>query len=256
MSTILDMLGVGMTYPGVGGAPGLTVLDGIDLKIREGSIVSLVGLNGSGKSTLLRIIAGLENSTSGNIFLRGDRLGSRPDGRIGMMFQEETLLPWLTAMENIELGLTIKGCPKKERRRHTLESLRTFGLAGFENKYPRELSGGMRQKVTIARTLIQKPELVLMDEPFSALDCETRQGLQKHLLEVWTQRRDSILFVTHNIEEALMLSDTVVVMSPKPSKVFEIIPVNIPRPRNRLSRAFNELRQHILDLLRAMSNTF
>ncbi len=255
MTTILDVLGVGMTYPGTGVTHALPVLDGVDFKIPKGAIVSLVGLNGSGKSTLLRIIAGLEQASSGRIFLQGKQLPPRPDERIGMMFQEETLLPWLTAVENIEIGLEIKGVSKRERRQRTLDYLAMFGLSDSAHKYPRELSGGMRQKVTIARTLIPEPQLVLMDEPFSALDCETRHSLQRHLLHIWAKRRDSILFVTHNIEEALMLSDAVVIMTPKPSTVSEVIPVDLPRPRNRLDVRFNELRQHILDLLKVMSKT-
>jgi len=255
MSAILDILGISKAYPGTDKDPALAVLNGIDLKIPQGAIVSLVGLNGSGKSTLLRIIAGLEQASNGRIFLKGKPLPLHPDGRIGMMFQEETLLPWCTALENIEIGLRIKGCPRARRRELTLDYLERFGLSGFENKYPRELSGGMRQKVTIARTLVQEPELVLMDEPFSALDCETRHSLQRHLLEIWAQRKDSILFVSHNIEEALMLSDIVVIMTPKPSTVLETIPIDLPRPRNRLCPRFNALRGHILDLLKSMGKS-
>jgi len=255
MSAILDAQGVSKTYLTPGGGIPLKVLREIDLVLSSGSITSLVGLNGSGKSTLLRIIAGLENATTGKIFLGGDLLSSRSDGRIGMMFQEETLLPWRTTLENMEIGLEIQGYSKKERRKRTLSYMDAFGLSGCENKYPRELSGGMRQKVAIARTLMPKPQLALMDEPFSALDCETRRDLQRYLLRIWAERKDSILFVTHNIEEALLLSDVVVVMTPKPSAIHEVIRVDLQRPRDTLSSRFGQLRSHILNELKSMSKT-
>jgi len=253
MSAILDVQGVSKTYTTPGGGIPLKVLSGIDLMLSSGSITSLVGLNGSGKSTLLRIIAGLEQATTGNIFLGGELLSSKSDNRIGMMFQEETLLPWRTTLENMEIGLEIQGYSKQERRKTTLNYMEAFGLSRCENKYPRALSGGMLQKVAIARTLIPRPQLVLMDEPFSALDCETRRGLQKYLLRIWAERKDSILFVTHNIEEALLLSDVIVVMTPKPSTIREVIRVDLQRPRNPLSSRFGQLRQHILNELKSMS---
>lgn len=240
-------------YPGHGREAPLRVLDGIDLDVPSGAFVSIVGLNGSGKTTLLRIIAGLEAASRGSVQINGTESDRSHRGDIGMVCQEVALLPWRTVLKNIELGLEIKKMAPRERRTLAVDYIRTFGLRGFESKYPRELSGGMRQKVAIARTLVTGPELVLMDEPFSALDCQTRNQLQAFLLGVWSSRRDTVLFVTHNIEEAVYLSDAIVVMSQKPAKVLEIVPVDIPRPRDRTGSENNSVRRHVLNLLNLMS---
>jgi NitT/TauT family transport system ATP-binding protein len=156
-------------------------------------------------------------------------------------------------LKNIEVGLEIKGLAPRERTSLAMDYIRAFELVGFESKYPRELSGGMRQKAAIARTLVTGPALLLMDEPFSALDCQTRNSLQAFLLGVWSRRKDTVLFVTHNIEEAVFLSDTIVVISQKPTKVLEVIPVDIARPRDRTGGESNSLRRYVLNLLRSMS---
>jgi NitT/TauT family transport system ATP-binding protein len=253
MASKLTIRDLGKDYPGQGGEGPLTVLDRIDLDVPTGAFVSIVGLNGSGKTTLLRIIAGLEPASRGSVRVNGRESGSCRGGDIGMVCQELALLPWRTVLKNIEIGLEIKGLAPKERTALAMDYIRTFGLEGFESKYPRELSGGMRQKAAIARTLVTGPALVLMDEPFSALDCQTRNNLQVFLLNVWSRRKDTVLFITHNIEEAVFLSDAIVVISQKPARVLEIIPVDIPRPRDRTGGENNSLRRYVLTLLRDIS---
>jgi len=248
----LTIRGLGKEFRGDGAEGGVAVLQHIDLDVPPGGFVSIVGLNGSGKTTLLRIIAGLEPASRGTVQVNGRDNPAPSEGNIGMVCQELALLPWRTILKNIELGLEIRGVEAKRRRSLAMDYIRAFGLSGFESRYPRELSGGMRQKVAIARTLITQPELVLMDEPFSALDCQTRNSLQSFLLDVWSRRGDTIVFVTHNIEEAIFLSDSIVVISRKPARVLETIPVTIPRPRHRECVENSEsrvLRRRILELL-------
>lgn len=248
MGAKLTISRLGKQYPSDKPGSPVTVLDNIDLGLDAGSFVSIVGVNGSGKTTLLRIIAGLEQPSWGAIMLNGVPVTGRTDC-IGMVFQELALFPWRTTMQNIEMGLEIKKMPSQKRRAMAMEYIHAFGLAGFESKFPKELSGGMRQKVAIARTLVTNPELVLMDEPFSALDSQTRNNLQGFLLDVWGRRRETILFVTHSLDEAVFLSDQIVVISSIPAKVLEVIPVDLPRPRDRTSIAANLLRKKIFDLL-------
>jgi NitT/TauT family transport system ATP-binding protein len=226
----------------------LNVLEGINLNVAKGQFFSIVGPSGCGKSTLLKIIAGLENATSGSIILDGKNILTR-DPRIGLIFQEFALFPWRTAVENIEIGLEFQKTTKSIRRIKAMQFISAFGLLGFENHYPHELSGGMKQRVAIARTLITNPELVLMDEPFGALDSQTRNLLQEFLLNVWTERQDTVLFVTHNVDEAVYLSDKIAVLSPRPSKIMQTIDIDLPRPRNRTGSAENQFRRTILDLL-------
>lgn len=217
------------------------------LHVPRGSFVSILGGNGYGKSTLLRIIAGLERPTGGEVLLDG----VRPEplmGRVGLICQEVDLLPWRTALENVTFGLEIQNMRKDRREALGLTYLRAFGLDSFAGCYPRELSGGMRQKVAIARTLIAAPDIILMDEPFSALDYQTRAALQCFLLHLWTKRRETILFVTHDVEEAVFLSDAIVILAPEPAHVVGIIPVPQPRPRHRASAESNILRREILEL--------
>lgn len=224
------------------------LLDQVSLAINSGDRVGLIGVNGSGKTTLLRIIAGLERASRGQVLLEGRPLeGGSP--AVGLVFQEYALFPWRTTVENIEAGLEFKGVDARTRRRAALEYVRAFGLEGFEHRYPRELSGGMQQRVAIARTLIMEPRLVLMDEPFGSLDSQTRNGLQEFLLEVWEQRRDTIIFVTHNVDEAVFLSDEILVLSRRPARVLGRFPVEASRPRDRTSNECNRLRREVLALL-------
>lgn len=249
MSSSLSIRGLCKAYPAQKGREPLPVLAGIDLEVPAGAFVSIVGLNGSGKTTLLRIIAGLEPASSGEARIGGG-LVTPGSHAVGMVSQELALLPWRTTLGNVELGLELQGVPSAQRRERALEYIRAFGLTGFEDKFPRELSGGMRQKAAIARALAPNPELLLLDEPFSALDCQVKTRLQRFLMDVWTQRRDTVLLVTHDIEEAVLLSDIVVVISQAPARVLKVLPVDLPRWRDRTGESFNARRREVLELLR------
>ncbi|WP_423460613.1 AAA-associated domain-containing protein [Ottowia sp. VDI28] len=219
------------------------VLDGVNLSLREGEIVGLLGRSGSGKSTLLRIICGLIEPSSGGVTYRGKALRGAAEG-VAMVFQTFALFPWLTVLQNVEAGLEAQGVPAAERRRRALAAIDLIGLDGFENAYPRELSGGMRQRVGFARALVVDPTLLLMDEPFSALDVLTAETLRTDLLDLWTQARmpiRSILIVTHNIEEAVFMCDRILVLSSNPGRVAAEIKVPFAHPRNRLDPAFRAL---------------
>ena len=249
MAATLTIRDLGKTYPAAGGRPPVAVLDGVNLDVPAGSIVSVVGLNGSGKTTLLRIIAGLEPPSQGSIRIDGRPPGPGGAGGVGLVGQDVALLPWRTVRGNIALGLELMGLPAARRAELARGYEEAFGLADWADRYPRELSGGMRQKTAIARTLVASPGVVLMDEPFSALDCQTRNRMQAFLLDVWATRQDTILFVTHNIEEAALLSDRIVVMTPKPSRIEEIVTVTLARPRQRTDAAVNALRSQLFETL-------
>ncbi|MEK6346498.1 MAG: nitrate/sulfonate/bicarbonate ABC transporter ATP-binding protein [Burkholderia sp.] len=219
------------------------VLDGVNLSLREGEIVGLLGRSGSGKSTLLRIIAGLIEPSSGDVKYMGKPLRGPAQG-CAMVFQTFALFPWLTVLQNVEAGLEALGVDAGERRRRSLAAIDLIGLDGFENAYPRELSGGMRQRVGFARALVVDPTLLLMDEPFSALDVLTAETLRTDLLDLWTQGRmpiKSVLIVTHNIEEAVFMCDRILVLSSNPGRVVAEIQVPFKHPRNRLDPVFRKL---------------
>jgi NitT/TauT family transport system ATP-binding protein len=226
----------------------IEVISRLNCRVEAGSFVSIVGPSGCGKTTLLRLIAGLDEASGGKVVLDG-RVVAERDERVGLVFQEFALFPWRTTLENIEMGLEIRKTPKDERRRAAMDYIRAFGLSGFEHKYPKELSGGMKQRVAIARTLIMNPEVVLMDEPFGALDSQTRNDLQRFLLDVWTRRGDTILFVTHNVDEAVFLSDRILVLSKRPAHITAAFEVDMPRPRDRTGAESNRIRKEILRLL-------
>jgi NitT/TauT family transport system ATP-binding protein len=212
----------------------LHVLDNVDLKINSGEIVALLGKSGSGKSTLLRIIAGLEAPTEGQVFFN-DQPVTGPVPGVSMVFQSFALMPWLTVLQNVELGLESMGLPKKIRRERALQAIDMIGLDGFESAYPKELSGGMRQRVGFARALVVQPTLLLMDEPFSALDILTAETLRKDLMNLWTARDknkpQAILLVTHNIEEAAEIADRILIFGSDPGYVKAELPVRVPYPR-------------------------
>jgi ABC-type nitrate/sulfonate/bicarbonate transport system ATPase subunit len=208
------------------------VLDGIDLAIRDSEFVTLVGRSGCGKTTLLNVIAGLVTPTAGEVRVDG-RPVTGPGGGKGMVFQQHALFPWLTALGNIEFGCKSRGVPRGERRAIAAQLIELVGLRGEESKYPIELSGGMQQRVAIARALALDPEILLMDEPFGALDELTRIEMQDELLRVWATRRKTVVFVTHSIWEALVLSDRVVVLGGRPGRVRLDLPVPVARPRAR-----------------------
>ncbi len=244
----LTLSQLGKIYHGEKSEDSVCVFKDIDLCVNKGQFFSIIGPSGCGKTTLLRIIAGLEQASEGKIFLDGQEI-TGTDRRLGLVFQEFALFPWRTAVQNIEMGPEIAGIPKKERTHAAMEYIRAFGLEGFENKYPRELSGGMKQRVAIARTLITNPEVVLMDEPFGALDSQTRNALQEFLLRISLRRNDTVLFVTHNVDEAVYLSDRIMIQSERPSKILKFFDIDLPKPRDRTSRESNQVRKEILDLL-------
>ncbi|VVE18405.1 nitrate ABC transporter ATP-binding protein [Pandoraea communis] len=232
------------------------VLDGVNLQLHEGEIVGMLGRSGSGKSTLLRIIAGLIQPSSGDIRYLGQPLEGPPEG-VAMVFQTFALFPWLTVLQNVEAGLEALGVEPKERRRRALAAIDLIGLDGFENAYPRELSGGMRQRVGFARALVVNPTLLLMDEPFSALDVLTAETLRTDLLDLWSQRQlpiKSILIVTHNIEEAVFMCDRILVLSSNPGRVVAEIKVPFPHRRNRLDPAFRKMVDDIYALMTSRRN--
>jgi NitT/TauT family transport system ATP-binding protein len=221
----------------------------IDLDVASGEFVTLLGPSGCGKSTLLYLIAGLEETTAGEIASFGKRVVSPSPDR-SLIFQETSLFPWLTVWQNVSFGLSIRGDGLTERKAVAREALQRVGLVEAMEKRPDELSGGMRQRVAVARALAMRPKVFLMDEPFAALDVQTRQKMQDFLLDVWRESTASVLFVTHHIDEAVALADRVVVFTARPGRIKTIVPVNQPRPRDLFSTACEALRMRLTDLLR------
>lgn len=227
-------------------------LSAVSFTVGEGEFLTLLGPSGCGKSTLLRIVAGLEEPTSGEVRLDGRPIAG-PGPERGMVFQSYTLFPWLTVRQNIEFGLELKGVPRSERRAVADRYLNLIGLSGFENALPKNLSGGMKQRVAIARALANDPEVLLMDEPFGALDAQTRTVMQEVLLGAWEESRKTILFVTHDVEEAVFLADRVLVMTARPGRIKAIIEVGLPRPRPfslKTTPEFLHLKEQALALIR------
>ena len=233
----------------LGRGQALTALSGTSLDVRENEFLSVVGPSGCGKSTLLRLIAGLDTPTTGEVAYRGQAV-RKPTGRIGLVFQDYSLLPWRTLLRNIELGLEFQGLPGREVRARALECLELVGLSAFKDAHPFELSGGMRQRAAIARALAVEPDVLLMDEPFGALDAHTRLLMQRELLALWEKRRKTVVFVTHSIDEAVYLSDRIVVMDKEPGRVISVLDVDLPRPRTRKNPDFGRLTESILELLK------
>ena len=247
---LIDVDGVSKSFPGAAGDE-LRVLDAIDLQLRTGEIVALLGRSGSGKSTLLRIIAGLIPSTTGSVRYRGAELNGANPGA-ALVFQSFALMPWLTVQDNVELGLAARGIPTAQRRERALNAIDMIGLDGFESAYPKELSGGMRQRVGFARAFVLEPDLLLMDEPFSALDVLTAENLRTELVNLWATEKfptKAICIVTHNIEEAVQLADRVVVLGANPGRIVEEVRVDLDRPRDRRTPAFETLVDRLYGLL-------
>ncbi|SOY51493.1 ABC transporter ATP-binding protein [Cupriavidus taiwanensis] len=249
---VIELRGVGKIFR-TASQSDRAVLEGVDLTLREGEIVAMLGKSGSGKSTLLRIMAGLVGADRGEVRFRGQRLAGTAEG-IAMVFQSFALFPWLTVQQNVELGLEAQGVPRAERERRAEAAIDMIGLAGFNSALPRELSGGMRQRVGIARALVTEPDLLLMDEAFSALDVLTGETLRDEMLALWESGRAnirSILIVSHNIEEAAMMADRIVILSSDPGRIRAEVPVALPRPRNRDSAQVRALVDQIYALMTA-----
>lgn len=228
-------------------------LKNVNLKIEEGKFVSIIGPSGCGKSTLFNIIAGLIHPTTGNVLLDGkDIIGQ--NGYVGYMLQKDLLLPWRTILHNVILGLEIKGIRKKEAIERAMPLLEKYGLGGFENHYPDELSGGMRQRAALLRTLLYDQDIILLDEPFGALDAQTRLMMQEWLLQIWGDFRKTVLFITHDIDEAIFLSDEIYILTQRPGTIKEKVAVPLKRPRDEqtlLGTDFIELKKHVLNVLKS-----
>jgi NitT/TauT family transport system ATP-binding protein len=236
---------------GAGRAP-VRALDDVSFAVEEGRFVTLVGPSGCGKSTLLQILAGLIAATSGEARIEGEPICAPMPGKIGMVFQDPTLLPWKTAFANVEFPLDLRGDERVARRRRCAALLELVGLSEFADHYPHELSGGMRQRVAIARGLAQDPQLILMDEPFAALDEQTRTRMGHDLLDIWEKTGKTVFFITHSLTEAIYLSDTVLVMSARPGRIIDTIAIEFPRPRELDiigSEAFGRIRNRIWHLI-------
>lgn len=249
MSVLLEIRGLRKEFAGATGA--VTALEAIDLDVEEGELAVIVGPSGCGKSTLLNIVAGLESASEGQALIDGHPI-TGPGADRGMVFQSYTLFPWLTVRGNVEFGPRIKGMPRIDRGARARQYLRLVGLSEFEHALPKELSGGMKQRVAIARALANQPRMLLMDEPFGALDAQTRLVLQELLLNIRARERCTILFITHDIDEAILLADNVYVMSNRPGRLKARIPVDIPRPRDHtatVSTTFAAIKARIMDLL-------
>lgn len=226
----------------------VTALENISLEVADQEFSVIVGPSGCGKSSLLRLVAGLTEPTEGEIWLDTKRV-TGPGRDRGMVFQSYTLFPWLTVQQNVEFGLKLRGMPPAERRDVALRYLAQVGLDGFERHYPKQLSGGMMQRVALARALANDPAVLLMDEPFGALDSQTRSLMQELLLDIWQQSNKTVLFITHDVDELILLGDRVYVMTARPGRIKEVVKVDLPRPRNvelLTSEAFMALKRQIM----------
>jgi len=232
---------VGKTY-----ANGVRALDGVSLSVGPGEILAVVGGSGCGKSTLLRAVSGLDTPSQGRIMLDGVAI-TAPHEKIGIIFQEPRLLPWLSVADNVGFGLEDR--PRAERAERVATALARVGLTDKANMWPRELSGGQAQRVAIARALVPRPEVLLLDEPFSALDAFTRADLQDHLLDLWADSKPTLILVTHDVDEAIVLADRITVMRPRPGHIFDEIEADLPRPRDRQSAAFDFAKRRVLAAL-------
>ena len=231
------------------------VLDRIQLSVREGEFVSIIGPSGCGKSTLLNIVAGLDSPDSGTVTVEGAQ-GVSSLGRVGYMQQKDLLLPWRTVLDNAILGLELHGMPRQQARRRALELTEVFGLKGFESQFPYTLSGGMKQRAAFLRTMLMDQDVVLLDEPFGSLDALTRVQMQEWLMQLWDSLRKTIILVTHDMDEAILLSDRVYVLTPRPGRITLVLDVDLPRPRSYeqvTEPSFARLKSQLLEPLREIS---
>jgi NitT/TauT family transport system ATP-binding protein len=241
-------------YSGAEG--GVPALEDITIGVEAGKFVVIVGPSGCGKTSLLMMLAGLRHQTEGTILCAGKPISEPDPERVGVVFQEASLFPWLTALDNVEFPLALRGAPRADRRRRAEEMLSLVGLDGFGARYPHELSGGMKQRVSIARGLVQDPPVLLMDEPFAALDEQTRMTMGHELLRIWSTTRKTVVFITHSLTEAVYLADEVLVMSARPGRIIDRIEVTLPRPRTYEMMAtdtFGQLRERIWQQIRKVA---
>ena len=253
----LSIRGVSRSFPATGGGAPTVALQATDLAVAENDFITILGPSGCGKSTLLRIVAGLDRQTSGEVLLEGRRIAG-PGAERGMVFQSYTLFPWLPVLDNVCFGLRERGLPRAQQLEIAGAFLDKVGLRGFENHFPKQLSGGMQQRVAIARALAFQPAILLMDEPFGALDEMTRERLNAEVLKVWAQTGTTVIFVTHSIPEAVFLSTRVVVMSARPGRISEVIDIDLPQPRGEDTREtdrYYELVTQVREALREGHST-
>ncbi len=251
MTALLEIKGLSKSFSVKGKR--FEALHDVNLSVGDKEFMCLLGPSGCGKTTLLRIMAGLERPTSGAVLLDGVPIEG-PGPQRGMVFQEYSLFPWRTILDNVAFGLELRGVSREERFEKARRYLKTVGLAGFENSYPHELSGGMKQRVAIVRALVNNPKALFMDEPFGALDAQTRNIMQAELLRIWQEQQKTVVFVTHSVDEAIYLADRVVIMSARPGQICEIIAIDVPRPRVRTSSEVNRYREKVLSVLKALRN--
>jgi NitT/TauT family transport system ATP-binding protein len=239
-------------FPTLDGA-GFTAIRDVDLEVADGEFVSIVGPTGCGKSTTLSLVSGLEPATAGTVSVHGSPVTAIPDG-VGYMFQADAVLPWKNVLDNVAIGLRYRGVAKNEAHAKARDWLARVGLTGFEDRYPHQLSGGMRKRVALAQTMITEPSLLLLDEPFGALDVQTRELMQNELLQLWSGTGAAVVFVTHDLTEAISLADRVVVMTAGPATVKDVVRIDLPRPRDveeiRLTPEFVEIYKRVWDSLR------
>lgn len=248
----IDVQGVSLTYTSNNGQQ-VTALDNVSCAIQPGKFVVLIGPSGCGKSSLMMMMAGLRAPTQGSIGVMGRPMTGPDPDRVGVVFQEANLYPWLTAQKNVEFPLMLRKVPKAERARLAQEALELVGLSAFANSHPHELSGGMKQRVSIARGLVHHPSVLLMDEPFAALDEQTRLAMGDELLRIWQRTEQTLVFVTHSLTEAVYLADEIIVMSARPGRIAERIEIPLPRPRTMemmSTELFGQLRGRIWKLIR------
>lgn len=249
---ILELSNISKEYTGNFGKKTIVLKD-INLAIHHNEFISIVGPSGCGKSTLLRIMMGLDSYTSGAIMFKGERMApGKVNQFMSIVFQSFGLLPWLNVVENVEFGLEAAHLPKEQNRKKSIQMIQEVGLEGFEHAYPKELSGGMKQRVGIARALVTDPEILLMDEPFSALDPLTAETLREEIMKVWSNKFSTpevVVMVTHNVEEAVYLSDRILIMSPRPGTIKKEVEVTLPRPRERRDKALYEYTDQITSLI-------
>lgn len=246
MADDIRLVNVSKDY--VSNGKSLRAIDNVSLDIKGSEFICIVGPSGCGKSTLLRMIAGLEDISGGEIMVGGKKV-TGPSPSIGFVFQEYTLFPWRTVQKNVEFGLELKRLYAEDRAKIAAKYIDMVGLTKFKDSYPHQLSGGMKQRIAIARTLAVDPDILLMDEPFGALDAQTRNILQEQLLEIWEKEKIKVMFVTHNVDEAVFLADKVIIMTARPGRIKDVVNIDIPRPRVRTETEVNKVRNVILKSL-------